>query len=121
MQLSFSHPATYRLCCREQTLAALAKRNAGQLRRLLNEIACAETLTVLDTLPHLELVVERERVAVCCEPIEVLLSVDGAIPSKGRSTAAKVAEGLWSAKAARVVAVAIDGEDFNPEGAKWPQ
>ncbi|HUZ82351.1 MAG TPA: hypothetical protein VMU73_08900 [Gaiellaceae bacterium] len=85
----------------------------------MTEIAGAETLAVLDSLPHVDLVVERELVCVCCPPIEVLLAVDGGAPIKGKAAAAKVA--VWSAKSAHVAAVSIAGEDFNPEGAKWPQ
>jgi hypothetical protein len=117
MLLSFSDKDVHRLCCRRKTLEAQARKHAPFLARLLNEIACAETLAVLDTLPHVELVARRHLVAVTCEPVEVLLAVDRAAP-RGKAT---TADRLWSAKSARIVALAIDGKDFNPEGAKWPR
>jgi hypothetical protein len=117
MHLSFSDEDLHRLCCRRKTLDAQARKHASCLARLLNEIACAETLAVLDTLPHVELVARRHLVAVTCEPVEVLLAVDGAARI-GKTT---TPDRIWSAKAARIVALAIDGKDFNPEGAKWPQ
>jgi hypothetical protein len=117
MHLSFSDEDMHRLCCRRKALDAQARRHAPYLARLLNEIACAETLAVLDTLPHVELVARRHLVAVTCQPVEVLLAVDGAA-HKGKTT---TPDRIWSAKAARIVALAIDGKDFNPEGAKWPR
>jgi hypothetical protein len=121
MYLTFRDETLHRLCCRLRQGDAASKRHAPDLRRLMTEIASAETLAVLDSLPHVDLVVERELVCVCCPPIEVLLAVDGASPTKGKAVAAKVAAAVWSAKSARVAAVSIAGEDFNPEGAKWPQ
>jgi hypothetical protein len=121
MQLTFTDEELHRLCCRRTHGEATSRRHAADLRRLMTEIACAETLAVLDTLPHVDLVVERELVAVCCAPVDVLLAVDGVLPKKGKAAAAKVAAAVWTAKAARVAAVSIAGEDFNPEGAKWPQ
>jgi len=117
MHLSFSDEALHRLCCRRKALDAHARKHGPCLARLLNEIACAETLAVLDTLPHVELVASRNLVAVTCEAVEVLLAVDGAA-RKGKAT---TLDRIWSAKAARIVALAINGKDFNPEGAKWPR
>jgi hypothetical protein len=116
MRLSFSDEDLHRLCCRRKALDAQTRKHAAHLARLLNEIACAETLAVLDTLPHVELVARRHLVAIACDPVEVLLAVDVAA-RKGKTTPDRI----WSAKAARIVALAIDGKDFNPEGAKWPR
>jgi hypothetical protein len=122
MDLTFLDEELHRLCCRRNVGEATSRRHAAQLRRLMTEIACAETLAVLDALPHVDLVVERELVAVCCEPVEVLLALDGFAPKSGKpAAAAKVAAAVWSAKSARVAALSIAGEDFNPQGAKWPQ
>lgn len=117
MLLSFSDEDLHRLCCRRKALDAQARKHAPHLARLLNEIACAETLAILDTLPHVEFVARRHLVAVTCEPVEVLLAIDGA-SRKGKAT---TPDRIWSAKAARIVALAIDGKDFNPEGEKWPR
>lgn len=117
MRLWFSDEELHRVCCQRKALDAEARKHAPYLARLLNEIACAETLAVLDTLPHVEIVARRNLVAVTCEPVEVLLAVDGTA-RKGRTT---TPDRIWSAKAARIVALAINGEDFNPEGAKWPR
>jgi hypothetical protein len=121
MQLTFLDEELHRLCCQRKQGEATSRRHAPALRRLMSEIPCAETLAVLDSLPHVDLVVARELVAVCCPPIDVLLAVDGVVPKKGKAAAAKVTAALWSAKSARVAAVSIAGKDFNPEGAKWPQ
>jgi hypothetical protein len=121
MLLTFGDETLHRLCCRLRQGEAASKRHAHELRRLMTEIAGAETLATLDSLPHIDLVVERELVRVCCPPIDVLLAVDGAVPSKGKAALAKVAAAVWSAKSARIAAVSIAGEDYNPEGAKWPQ
>ena|SRR5581483_6961595 len=117
MQLSFSDEDLHQLCCRRKSLDAQARKHAPCAARLLNEIACAETLAVLETLPHVELVARRNLVSVTCEAVDVLLAIDVAT-RKGKST---TPDPLWSAKAARIVALAIDGKDFNPQGAKWPQ
>jgi hypothetical protein len=121
MNLTFLDEDLHRLCCRRKQGEATSRRHAPELRRLMTEIACADTLAVLDSLPHVDLVVTPPLVAVCCPPIDVLLTVDGVLPKRGKAAAATVAAALWSAKAARVAAVSIAGKDFNPEGAKWPQ
>jgi hypothetical protein len=83
----------------------------------LNEIACAETLVILASLPHIDVDVVGAKVVITSDTVRVLLALDGATPVKGRRESTTVPP----AKAARVVALGVGNEDINPEGAKWPR
>lgn len=111
MILSFSDSALHQLCCQRSVLDKRAKGSAECFARLLNELACAETLTVLETLPHVEVKVKRGFAVVTCEEVALLLAF-----GRGRPSTSPLA-----AKSARLVAVALDGDDVNPEGVKWPR
>jgi hypothetical protein len=82
----------------------------------LNELRCAETLAILASLPHVGLEILGARVVIRCKPVRILLELDG--PAKRRAIKTTT---IPLAKAARVVALSIDHEDINPEGAKWPK
>ena len=103
-------------------LVAHAGANAGCLARLLNEIACADVLTLLECLPHVELVGARGHVVVTCQEVRILLAPNDGPTAKGRARAKTTTSNeIPPAKAARVVALMVGDEVINPEGAKWPQ
>ncbi len=118
LQLSFSNRGLQRICCQRARLATRAGEDAECLARLLNEIACAETLVILASLPHVDTDVLGTKVVISCDAVCVLLTLDGVAPVKGRPVKSTT---VPPAKAARVVAVRIGDEDINPEGAKWPR
>jgi hypothetical protein len=109
--ISFSDAGLHRLCCVRSELDGRSGSSAEWLARLLNELACAETLALLDTLPYVEVKVRRAVAVVNCDEVKLLL-----VFGRGKSAANPL-----SAKSARLVAVALDGEDINPEGVKWPR
>jgi hypothetical protein len=84
----------------------------------LNEIACAETLVILASLPHVDVDVVGAKVVITCDTVRVLVGLDGLAPVKGRHVKSTT---VPPAKAARVVALGVGDEDINPEGAKWPR
>jgi hypothetical protein len=88
------------------------------LARLLNEIACAETLVILASLPHVDVDVVGAKAVIACDTVRVLLALDGLAPIKGRRVKSTT---VPPAKGARVVALGFGDEDINPEGAKWPR
>jgi hypothetical protein len=118
LQLSFSNRGLQRICCQRARLATRAGDDAECLARLLNEIACAETLVILASLPHVDTDVLGTKVVISCDTVRVLLALDGVAPIKGRPVTSTT---VPAAKAARVVAVRIGADDINPEGAKWPR
>jgi hypothetical protein len=113
LHLTFVNLELGRLCNRDAAMKAWAGKGASVLQRLLNEVRCADTLGLLEYLPHLELAASAKgRIAVWdAENACVLLNPD----SNDDDELCRAAE------AAVVLAVAVGDEDFNPEGERWPR
>lgn len=112
MELTFTNDELARLCNQHALLAAWAGDDAAAVEQLLNELDCADTLGRIEELPHVTLVrATQGRVgANGADEAKVLLRPD----------VAKI-KSFRHADAAVVVAVAVGTENFNPEGAAWPQ
>jgi hypothetical protein len=122
MLLSFTNRELHRLCSQRKVLVTRAGANADCLARLLNEIACADTLALLECLPHVELAGARGYVMVTSQEVRVLLEPSDRSAATDRRRAKATADNpLPPARAARVVALLVGDEEINPEGAKWPQ
>lgn len=122
MLLSFTNRELHRLCSQRKMLVARAGANADCLACLLNEIACADTLTLLESLPHVQLAGARGYVVVTCQEVRVLLTPsDGSAATDRVRAKTSTSNAIPPAKAARVVALCVGDEEINPEGAKWPQ
>jgi hypothetical protein len=120
--LSFTDRELHRLCSQRKVLLARAGANADCLARLLNEIACADTLALLECLPHVQLAGGRGDVVVTCQEVRVLLAPSDESAAAARARARTTTNSpIPPAKAARVVALFVGDEEINPEGAKWPQ
>jgi hypothetical protein len=111
VRISLANADLQKLCCVRKELNKRAGDSAECLAGLLNELASAETLAILDTLPYVEVKTKRGFAVVTCEEVELLLSFP-----RGKSSADPL-----TAKSARLVAIALDGDDINPEGVKWPR
>ena len=123
MLLSFTNRELHRLCTQRRALLARVGANADCLARLLNEIACADTLALLECLPHVEVVGARGYVVVTCQEVRVLLAPSDGSAATVRRTRPKTTtnNAIPPAKAARIVALFVGDEEINPEGAKWPR
>jgi len=117
VDLTFRDRELHRLCCRQ----AVMRRRTGTpgaavLAQLLNEIASAETLGMLEPLPHVTLrAAPAARVAVegSCSAA-VLLA-----PRRPRRPSSE--DPLQrDAFSAQVLAVNVGTKSFNPGGARWP-
>jgi hypothetical protein len=112
LELTFTNDELARLCNQHALLAAWAGGDATAVEQLLQELDAADTLGRIEELPHVTLLrATQGRVgANGADEARVLLLPDVAKNKTFRH-----------ADAAVVLAVAIGAENFNPEGAAWPQ
>jgi hypothetical protein len=111
--LEFALEPVAQLCNSESEMSAWAGTGAPVLKRLFAELAAADTLGVFSRLPFVRVVVgSAGRASAHNERASVLLDPQ---VSDFRTTK------IMDAERAFVLAVAVDGTAFNPEGARWPK
>jgi hypothetical protein len=112
LNLTFVNVELGRLCNRDAVMKAWAGKRAPALQRLLNEIHCADTLGLLECLPHLELAASAKGRIAAWDADDAYVLLD---PDSGDDELCRTAE------AAVVLAVAVGNEAFNPKGERWPR
>jgi hypothetical protein len=112
LDLRFTNDQLARLCSHHAELATWAGDNAPAIEQLLAELDSVESLGEVEEFPHVLLhATPSGRVgAQGADDAGVLLDPDLTHPNAYRD-----------AEAATILAVACGDEDFNPEGASWPQ
>ncbi len=112
MDLTFTNEELARLCNHHAKLSSWAGDGAPAIEQLLAELDSVERLGEVEQFPHVLLhTAPSGRVgAEGADDAGVLLKPDQTDPRAYRD-----------AEAATIVAVAFGDEDFNPEGASWPQ
>lgn len=117
VDLTFIDRELHRLCSRQAVMRRrVGTPGAAVLAQLLNEIASAEKLGMLEPLPHVKLrPAPAARIAVegACDAA-VLLEPDTSPRSRAED------HSFRDAASAQVVAVGVGKKSFNPGGATWP-
>jgi hypothetical protein len=115
VDLCFTDAGLHRVCTQKHVMIRRVGAGADALAQLLNEIASAEALALVEQLPHVDLeAVATGRVAVTGSgATRVLLA-----PSASDQDAKR--DPLYrSATAAKVLAVCAGRHDLNPQGESW--
>lgn len=115
MELGFIDEGLHRICTQRHVMIRRVGASADALEQLLNEIASADTLALVEHLPHVDLVSPAKgRVAVCgARAIRVLLAPAISTQAVRRDPLCR------QATAAEVMAVCAGRHDINPQGETW--